>query len=116
MATLEAELAARGSDLQEALLRTEEADRNVRALLDLQPLHWQGRELQARLTLLGMRMHAATGPPAQRTAFCIRARQALQPAIDAGQAGLVLEAWSAAGACASPAPSPLVPPHPGAAR
>jgi len=100
-AALEAELAARGTDLHDALRRTEAAQRKVRELLGVQPLHWQGRELQARLALLDMRVHAALGRPGEQAGVCAGARNELQPAIDAGQAGLVLEAWIAASACAS---------------
>jgi DNA-binding winged helix-turn-helix (wHTH) protein/tetratricopeptide (TPR) repeat protein len=103
IAALEAELAAQGGDWRRALTLLAHADRSLRDLLGVRPRHWQGRELQARLGLLGLRAHAALGQAAERAALCTRLHNDLQPAIDAGQAGLALEAWFIAGACATPA-------------
>lgn len=76
-----------------------EAQHQLRELLDLRPGHWQGRELQARLVL--MSLHTPTSP-----SQCAQARDDLQPAVEAGQAGVVLEAWITASRCAgSPAVS-----------
>jgi DNA-binding winged helix-turn-helix (wHTH) protein len=71
-------------------------------VLRLRPDYWQARELQARRALLALR--AAAAPDGTGRADCARLRDALQPAIGAGQAGLVLEAWMAANACAGMAP------------
>lgn len=71
-----------------------EATQVLRALLADRPGHWQGRELQARLWL-------RSGET--RPAACAQARAELQPAVDAGQAGVVLEAWIVADRCAAPA-------------
>jgi len=103
IATLEAELAARDGDWPRALQLLALAQRSVRDVLSVRPRHWQGRELQARLGLLGLRAHAALGQAAERAALCAQLRNDLQPAIDAGQAGLVLEAWLVARRCATPA-------------
>jgi hypothetical protein len=48
-----------------------------------------------------MRLDAGMDAGQAGTAQCAATRLALQPAIDAGQAGIVLEAWLAARACAS---------------
>ena len=65
------------------------------ALLNQRPASWQLRELQARRALLALRVGSA---PAQ----CVQLRDALQPAVDSGQAGLVLQAWLALQRCAAP--------------
>jgi DNA-binding winged helix-turn-helix (wHTH) protein len=91
----DAELAARARQWPAARAAANAAAQELGALLALSPHNWQGRELQARAALLLMRMPSATpGAPCEPT------RRALQPAVDSGQAGLVLEAWLVAGACA----------------
>lgn len=100
VALAEVETAARAGDwagVRARLAATEEA---MATLLRLRPRHWQNHELQARRALLGLRADAAGGAPDR--AQCARQRDQIQPAVDAGQAGLVLEAWLALRACATP--------------
>lgn len=100
VALAEAGTAARAGDwagVRTRLAATEEA---MATLLRLRPHHWQNHELRARRALLGLRADAAGAGPDR--ARCARQRDQIQPAVDAGQAGLVLEAWLALRACASP--------------
>ncbi|WP_363506517.1 winged helix-turn-helix domain-containing protein [Burkholderia sp. LMU1-1-1.1] len=91
----DAELAAAKRDWPAARNSAYAAAQGLRALMANHPYLWQGRELQARAGLLLIRAHA--GAPA---AHCATTRLTLQPAIDSGQAGFVLEAWLTARACA----------------
>jgi hypothetical protein len=68
-------------------------------LLHSRPHNWQGRELQARLGLLAIRASAELGGGARGSPPAARPSKELQPAVDSGQAGFVLEAWLAARAC-----------------
>jgi DNA-binding winged helix-turn-helix (wHTH) protein/tetratricopeptide (TPR) repeat protein len=95
MNVLQAELAARSGDWTSAMHLGAKAHADVLKLLQSQSHNWQVRELQARLGLLDMRAHAAEG----RIASCARTREALEPVVRAGQAGVVLEAWLLARAC-----------------
>ena len=76
------------------------AAQELDALIAQHPTIWQLRELQARTALLLMRVHAGASATTELAAHCTTTRAALQPAIESGQAGFVLEAWLAAGACA----------------
>lgn len=76
----------------------------IRALVEQYPYLWQGREMEARAGMLLLRADAGATGGASAAALCASNRQALQPAIDSGQAGYVLEAWLAARACAGEAP------------
>jgi hypothetical protein len=75
----------------------------LQGLMTQYPYLWQGREMQARAGLLLLRTDAgATAGPTARAysaALCASIRSVLQPAIDSGQAGFVLEAWLVARAC-----------------
>ncbi len=84
-----------------ARARANAAEQELRALMVRHPYMWQGRELQARAGLLLMRVHASLADGPALAAQCAATSAALQPAIDSGQAGFVLEAWFAARACAS---------------
>ena len=99
-----AEQAVRARDWANARHGANAAAQELLALMAQYPYLWQGRELQARAGLLLMRVHA--GAPAQTGAVspCAPTRLALQPAIDSGQAGFVLEAWLTARACAGGGP------------
>lgn len=102
VAVVDAELAARRRDwLRVSQLLATTGD-ELTAVLRLRPDYWQARELQARRALLALRAAAAPAGPGR--AGCTRLRDDMQPAVDAGQAGLVLEAWMAARACAGTAP------------
>lgn len=101
IAMAEAELAARAGDWSRAEGRLQASDAEMAELLRLRPRHWQSLELQARRALLWLRATAAAGVAPDR-ARCARWRDHLQPAVDAGQAGLVLEGWMAARNCATP--------------
>jgi DNA-binding winged helix-turn-helix (wHTH) protein len=101
VAAAEAVLAAARGHWREVLVRQVDAAAHLQGGLHTQPQHWQGRELQARLGLLTLKAHAALGESALRADACERLRSQLQPAIDAGQAGLVLEAWSLARTCSA---------------
>lgn len=78
------------------------AGAELKALLDDRPGHWQGRELQARLLLGSLKAPSDASSAALSTTECAQALADLQPAVDAGQAGVVLEAWIAANRCVDP--------------
>lgn len=96
----DAERAAARHDWPAARDGANAASQQLRALMEHHPYLWQGRELQARAGLLLMRVPAGATAAQHAVEQCASTRQALQPAIDSGQAGLVLEAWLAARACA----------------
>ena len=73
----------------------------VQDLMTQYPYLWQGRELQARAGLLLLRADAGANDGRYSAQLCAANRTALQPAIDSGQAGFVLEAWLMARACAN---------------
>lgn len=98
-AMAEAELASRSGNPQRTLDLAARLKPQLQDLLRLQPHNWQTRELQARLALLVVRSHVALGQTAERDDACRRTREELQPAIDSGQAGMVLETWLAASQC-----------------
>lgn len=91
----DAELAAAKRDWPTARERAGAAAQGLGVLMAKHPYLWQGRELQARAGLLMIRAHADA--PA---GHCAATHKTLQPAIDSGQAGFVLEAWLTARACA----------------
>ena len=79
--------------------------RNLKPLARLWPyLMRQKRNLALMLVFLIVSSAASLGltGAAPDRARCARQRDQIQPAVDAGQAGLVLEAWLALRACASP--------------
>ncbi|WP_457355353.1 nSTAND1 domain-containing NTPase [Roseateles sp. P5_D6] len=101
LAVAEAEQAALQRDGPRAarlLAQTQEA---FSALLSQRPAYWQLRELQARGALLALRIGSPAGT-VLAPARCEQMRDALRPAVDAGQAGLVLQAWLALQRCAAP--------------
>lgn len=100
----DAEQAARARDWPAARDGANAAAQELRTLMAQHPYLWQGRELQARAGLLLMRVHAGATAGTDSAAQCASTRLALQPAIDSGQAGFVLEAWLAARACAGDGP------------
>jgi len=73
---------------------------DVRSLMAQYPFLWQGRELQARADLLLLQANVSAADGSYPAALCRATRNALQPAIDTGQAGFVREAWLVARACA----------------
>ncbi|MCE4554317.1 winged helix-turn-helix domain-containing protein [Roseateles cellulosilyticus] len=93
-----AEQALHRGDTLLATRQLADADHELQALVERRPTYWQLRELQARHALLTMQLGAA-GVPAP---VCMRLGAALRSAVDAGQGGLVLQAWLAARDC-SPA-------------
>lgn len=95
-----AEQAARARDWPAARGGANAAVQELRTLMAQHPYLWQGRELQARAGLLLMRVGAGATAGTDSASQCASTRLALQPAIDSGQAGFVLEAWLAARACA----------------
>jgi len=99
LATAHALLAARQQDWPHALILKAEADRLVQQVVAYRHESWQGREMQARLGLLGLHAYAAQGDTARRLEACVRLRDEFRPAVDAGQGGRVLEAWLIASAC-----------------
>jgi len=80
-------LAAAPAHMRAALAR---ADLVLDELLQRRPHDWQLVELRARLSLLDLKGEAAPDDLAARGA---RRAAALQAAVDAGHAGIVLEAW-----------------------
>ncbi|MET0210470.1 MAG: winged helix-turn-helix domain-containing protein [Burkholderiaceae bacterium] len=98
---VQAALAAREGDLEAASRHLADVQPDIDGLVRERPRHWQVRELQARLVLLALstRPHRAASDARQ----CALWRDQIQPAVNAGQSGLVLEAWLAARACAGPA-------------
>ncbi len=100
ISAIEAELAIRASGDVTAPARVDAALKEAQALVQLRPFHWQSRELQARLILLRIRAEQRAGKPSAAVmALCERLRQEIQPAMDAGQRGLLLEAWIVAQRC-----------------
>ncbi|RQP21910.1 nSTAND1 domain-containing NTPase [Piscinibacter terrae] len=98
----EAESASRARDWPSTLHHSAMAALQLREVIAQRPSHWQGRELQAYSGLLTIGAHAAMGDLNRRTAACALTRDELQPAVDSGQSGLVLEAWLLARACSGP--------------
>jgi len=78
------------------------ASQELAALLVGRPNDWQGNELRARLALV----ETGNAAPADRrdVGRCARWVRELQPAVDSGQAGVVLEAWLLARQCTGIAP------------
>ena len=76
------------------------ADATLNALLASRPHDWRGYELRARLYELDMRTDLAAGLDRSDTVRCRRRVDGLQPAIDSGQRGIVLETWLRARQCA----------------
>jgi DNA-binding winged helix-turn-helix (wHTH) protein len=103
LATARAELSARQGDWRQARSLAAEADRIALDVLRLAPHTWRASELVARLGLLDMQSEAALGDARAKTESCARTRDRLQPAVDSGQGGLVLEAWLLARACSGAA-------------
>ncbi len=104
-AVAEVQLAALQDGWPRVLAVLPDAQAGVAELLRQRPRNWQARELQARLGLFAMTAHAALGPPASLAAACAGTRELLQSTVDAGQAGLVLEAWLTARDCAGGGPA-----------
>ncbi|RZL40176.1 MAG: hypothetical protein EOP35_01595 [Rubrivivax sp.] len=101
LAMAEAEQAASRRDAPRAARLLADTQEALEALLRQRPGYWQLRELQARRDLLALRLGSLSGRPLAPEG-CAQLRSALQPAVDAGQAGLVLQAWLALQQCAAP--------------
>ena len=103
LAVAETILAARGGSREDFRRRLSAAGDEVSALLALAPRHWQTLELKARLGLMALAMPEARatrdGAPDAARDDCLQLRDGLNPAVTAGQGGLVLEAWLAARRC-----------------
>lgn len=101
----EAERAAHARDWPLARSLAGAVSTQLQDLMTQYPYLWQGRELQARAGLLllradaGARAGTQANTAAYAPALCAAMRRTLQPAIDSGQAGFVLEAWLMARAC-----------------
>ena len=100
VATALTEIAARQGDWRRVTALAADADTIVMHVLQVTPRDWRASAMQARLDLLVMRAHATLGETREQTQSCARARDRLQPAVDSGQGGQVLEAWMLARACA----------------
>lgn len=77
-----------------------DAQPRLEALRELRPGDWQLMELQARLAWMRMTALHAQGLQEPFRDTCRQAAAGLQPAVDAGQAGFVLEIWLMASSCA----------------
>lgn len=104
VAAARVELAARHGAWRQAVTLAAAADRSAMDALRLGPRSWQGRELLARLGSLEMHAYAALDEPALRAESCARTRDRLQPAVESGQGGRVLEEWLLARACSGAGP------------
>jgi hypothetical protein len=102
LALADAEQAAARGDGPSASRLLANTETQFTALLRQRPTYWQLRELQARRALLALRLGGGTGLSQAR---CDALKSGLQPAVDAGQAGLVLQAWLALQHCTSPSGS-----------
>jgi eukaryotic-like serine/threonine-protein kinase len=102
----ETALAARQGDVARARSLDSRASQALAALLAGRPNDWQGNELLARLTL-GETAQAAPGGGLDASGCALRVHQ-LQPAVDSGQAGVVLEAWLRARQCLGITPDAAV--------
>ncbi|PTT90371.1 hypothetical protein DBR42_06030 [Pelomonas sp. HMWF004] len=102
LAMADAEQAAARGDGPRASRLLADTDTPFATLVNQRPTYWQLRELQARRALLILRLGGGTGLPQAR---CDSLKSSLQPAVDAGQAGLVLQAWLALQHCTSPSGS-----------
>ena len=122
LAVAEATLAARSGRAADVARWRATADAEIQTLLASSPRDWQSLELTARLGLLSLAMSSAlssavssavssevpsevspaiapASAPADARRLCASLRDTLEPAVAAGQAGLVLEAWLAARRC-----------------
>ncbi|WP_431286246.1 hypothetical protein [Roseateles chitinivorans] len=117
LAVAEATIAARAGHSADFARWRATADAEIQTLFATSPRDWQSLELAARLGLLSLAMSstssramspAATPAPTSASspatspapqAMCESLRDTLGPAVAAGQAGLVLEAWLAARRC-----------------
>jgi len=102
-----AALAARRSDWAAALAAETEGRRRLGELRRVRPHDWQLLELQARLDLLRMQALSAQEQGAEHRSACKQTLHELQPAVESGQAGFVLEVWLIASACAGNPPTDL---------
>jgi hypothetical protein len=94
-----AEDARQQGDWRRAKAVAADADRIVMGVLQHTPRDWPASVLQARLGLFVMRAHTVLGETRERTESCALTRDRLQPAVDSGQGGLLLEVWLLARAC-----------------
>ncbi|WP_343622337.1 winged helix-turn-helix domain-containing protein [Roseateles puraquae] len=95
--------AARRADRSAAVAMLAQAQEKLSALLAVHPKNWQLNEFQARLVLL--RLYLPGGADLGAPLACAQAVAALRPAVESGQAGVVLEAWQAAHRCGGVAAS-----------
>lgn len=98
VATATAQRAASRGDWAVAGRVLDDSAESMEELLRQRPNYWQLRELQARRALL---MLGGARDAGAATAGCARLHERLLSAVDGGQAGLVLQAWLAARACAA---------------
>ena len=96
VATATAQRSAARGDWVAARRLLDDSAESMEELLRQRPHYWQLREVQARRALLTLGRDADNA-----AADCARLREGLQSTVDGGQAGLVLQAWLAARACAS---------------
>lgn len=93
-------LAARRVDWGAAQGADTEARRRLQALRQVRANDWQLLELQARLDMLRMARLQTQRMAQAHLEACRQTVSELQPAVDAGQAGFVLEIWLMASKCA----------------
>jgi DNA-binding winged helix-turn-helix (wHTH) protein/tetratricopeptide (TPR) repeat protein len=87
-------------DLAASRAAIDAANAELDVLLARRPHDWRGYELRARLVDLDIRVDSAAAPRPPDTARCRRHVAGLQPAVDSGQRGPVLETWLRARQCA----------------
>ncbi len=95
-----ATLASAHGDVARAQAAITLAGRALDDLLAKRPHDWQGEELRARLALLELAPLPRREPAALDAGRCERLVASLQPAVDSGQGGVVLEGWLLARQCA----------------
>ncbi|MBQ0932686.1 serine/threonine protein kinase [Ideonella sp. 4Y16] len=96
-ALLEADTALAQRDTPTAQRLIDQAESRLTPLLARQPLKWQWSDTLAHAQLRRLRADPSA-------ASCAAAAARLQPAVESGQAGIVLEAWLSAQACAQARP------------
>jgi len=100
LAQIEAEYAARRGDWPGAERSAADSEQRLHELLAARPQDWRLRELNARQALWRIQAPASQTSATDRDARCRQTVLDLQPAVDKGQAGVVLETHLVAAACA----------------
>ena len=96
----EALVADRRGDVAAARAFAAQAVAGLAAQLERRPHDWHVHELRARLVMIGLSSAAAARPARVSAAECRLRADALRPAVESGQRGIVLEAWLMARRCA----------------